>query len=333
MLNNWNIGVGKTELCKSLADTYFGREKDMISIDMSEYMDRFSTSRLVGAPPGYVGYDEGGQLTEAVRRNPHSVILLDEIEKAHEDVLNILLQIMDEGKLTDGKGRVVNFKNAIFIMTSNIGSQKIVESSKTATGDITEKSLNMANLVKEELEKSWKPELLNRLDEIVIFSPLSNENLREIAGNILDDTVNRASEAQSIKLTVTDKVVAAVTREGSLFADQYGARPIKRAAQRYLEDTVSEAIMQDFVQEGDEVIVDMSDEKEIRGIRLDEDQAVVKIVKFSGGRNDSILIPVEAEGGIGGAVGNDMEWQTLYGNLPSVEDEDEPPKEDGPSFQ
>ena len=331
-MNNWNLGVGKTELCKSLADTYFGREKDMISIDMSEYMDRFSTSRLVGAPPGYVGYDEGGQLTEAVRRNPHSVILLDEIEKAHEDVLNILLQIMDEGKLTDGKGRVVNFKNAIFIMTSNIGSQEIVESSKEATGDITEKSLNVANLVKEELEKSWKPELLNRLDEIVIFSPLSNENLREIAGNILDDTAKRANEAQSIKLTVSDKLVAAVTREGSLFADQYGARPIKRAAQRYLEDTVSEAIMRDFVQEGDEIIVDISDEKEIRGVRLDDDQPVVKIVKFSGGRNDSILVPVEAEGGIGGAVGNDMEWQALYGDLPLMDD-DEPPREDGPSFQ
>ena len=125
------LGVGKTEVCKSLADTYFGREKDMITIDMTEYMDRFSTSRLVGAPPGYVGYDEGGQLTEAVRRNPHSVILFDEVEKAHEDVLNVLLQIMDEGKLTDGKGRVVNFKNAVVVMTSNIGSH-CLDKSKNA---------------------------------------------------------------------------------------------------------------------------------------------------------------------------------------------------------
>merc|ERR1712038_1820538 len=178
-----------------MGEIYFGKEKDMITIDMSEYMDRFATSRLVGAPPGYVGYDQGGQLTEAVRRNPHSVILFDEVEKAHEDVLNVMLQIMDEGKLTDGKGRVVNFKNAVIVMTSNIGSQKIVEASKgQGSADITEKSIDTARLVKEELEESWKPELLNRIDEIIIFSPLSFETLREIATNILDEAVKRASE-------------------------------------------------------------------------------------------------------------------------------------------
>jgi len=323
-------GVGKTEVCKSLADTYFGREKDMIRIDMSEYMDRFSTSRLVGAPPGYVGYDEGGQLTEAVRRNPHSVILFDEVEKAHEDVLNVLLQIMDEGKLTDGKGRVVNFKNAVIIMTSNIGSQKIVESLKQSTAvDITQQSLETARLVKEELEQSWKPELLNRIDEIVIFSPLSFENLREIASNLVDDTAQRASDAQKIDLSVEENLISAIAREGALFADKYGARPIKRAVQRYLEDPLSEAIMRDFVQEGDEVTAELSDVKKIKGVTISEDQDVVKITKFTSGGNESILIPVEAEGGIGGAVGQDMEWQALYGDLPSLDDDDSqsPPKE------
>jgi ATP-dependent Clp protease ATP-binding subunit ClpC len=317
-------GVGKTHMCKTLADTYFGREKDMITIDMSEYMDRFATSRLVGSPPGYVGYEQGGQLTEKVRRSPHSVILFDEIEKAHEDVLNVLLQIMDEGKLTDGKGRVVNFKNSVIVMTSNIGSKKIVEMAKeTSTDDITAKSIETARVVKEELEQTWKPEILNRIDEIIIFSPLSYENLREIAGNILDETVQRAIDSQGIKLEIDNSVVGAVTRDGSLFADQYGARPIKRAAQRYLEDTLSEAIMRDFVKEGDDVFVEMSDAKEMNGIIISEDQAVVKITKYSNNSGSShILIPVEAEGGIGGAVGRDLEWQALYGDLPSLNDDE-----------
>lgn len=316
-------GVGKTELCKALASTYFGREKDMIAIDMSEYMDRFATSRLVGSPPGYVGYEQGGQLTEAVRRSPHSVILFDEIEKAHEDVLNVLLQIMDEGKLTDGKGRVVNFKNSVIIMTSNIGSKKIVEMAKISTAtDIVTQSLETAKVVKEELEQSWKPEILNRIDEIVIFSPLSYDNLREIASNILEETVSRAMDAQKIKIDISDDLVGAVTREGSLFADEYGARPIKRAAQRYLEDTLSEAIMRDFVKEGDEVKVELSDVKKLNGVEISEGQDIVKITNYSNNNGRShILIPVESEGGIGGAVEKDVEWQALYGGLPSIEDD------------
>jgi len=322
-------GVGKTEVCKSLAETYFGREKDMITIDMSEYMDRFATSRLVGAPPGYVGYDEGGQLTEAVRRNPHSVILFDEVEKAHEDVLNVLLQIMDEGKLTDGKGRVVNFKNAVIVMTSNIGSQKIVEASKQSTsGELAEKSLETARLVQEELEQSWKPELLNRIDEIVIFSPLSFENLREIASNLVDEAATRAEGAQKIALNVEENLIGAIAREGALFSDQYGARPVKRAVQRYLEDTLSEAIMRDFITEGDEVTAELSNVTEIKGIKLSDDQAVVKVTKITSRGNESILVPVEAEGGIGGAVGKDLEWQALYGDLPSFDDDSQsPPRE------
>ncbi len=300
----------------------------MITIDMSEYMDRFSTSRLVGAPPGYVGYDEGGQLTEAVRRNPHSVILFDEVEKAHEDVLNVLLQIMDEGKLTDGKGRVVNFKNAVIVMTSNIGSQKIIENFKeSTTEDITLKSLETAQVVKEELEQSWKPELLNRIDEIVIFSPLSFENLREIASNIVDDSIERAMSAQKIELSVENNLVNAITREGAIFADKYGARPIRRSVQRYLDDTLSEAIMKDFVKEGDTVGIELSSVREIRGIALSDDQEVVQVTKFSSSGNESTLIPVELEGGIGGGVGQDMEWQALYGDLPSLDDESPPRKE------
>ena len=274
-------------------------------------------------------------MTEAVRRNPHSVILFDEVEKAHEDVLNMMLQIMDEGKLTDGKGRVVNFKNTVIVMTSNIGSQKIVEATKASGNtDITEKSIDTARLVKEELEQSWKPELLNRIDEIIIFSPLSFETLREIASNIIDDAAERATEAQDLTLNVSENLIAAVAREGSLFADQYGARPIRRAAQRFLEDTLSEAIMKDFVTEGDDITMEVTEVKEIKGVQLTEGQAVVKITKFVGGRNDSILIPVEMEGGIGGAVGQDLEWQALYGDLPSLDDDSPtPPKDSDPSWE
>jgi len=328
-------GVGKTELCKALADTYFGQEKDMIRIDMSEYMDRFSTSRLVGAPPGYVGYDEGGQLTEAVRRNPHSVVLFDELEKAHEDVLNILLQVMDEGKLTDGKGRTVSFKNTIFVMTSNVGSKRVLDVSKQSSGDTAEESLEMARVVKEELENTMKPELLNRIDEIVVFSPLSYDNLRDIADNILDDTVKRAFEDQNIKITVSDDVVREVTREGFLFASQYGARPIRRAAQRFLEDTMSEAIVKEFVNEGDEVMVEISDVKEMNGVALPEGQVVVKITNFSGPRRETMLVPVDQDAGIGGATQNDPAWQAMYGDLPSLGDEgpSAPPTESDPSWE
>jgi len=310
-------GVGKTEVCKALAETYFGQEKDMIRIDMSEYMDRFSTSRLVGAPPGYVGYDEGGQLTEAVRRAPHSVVLFDEVEKAHEDVLNILLQVMDEGTLTDGKGRTVSFKNTVFVMTSNIGSQRILDMSKQSSGDNLQQTEDVAEVVKEELESTMKPELLNRIDEIVVFSPLSYDNLRDIASNILDATAKRVADDQDIKMTISDSVVKMVTREGLQSAAQFGARPIRRAAQRYLEDTMSEAIMREFVDEGDTVIVEMDNEKEM----------IVKITNV--GKKQSILIPVEDNAGIG-STPNGLEWQALNGALPSLDD---PPKPESDGFQ
>lgn len=284
----------------------------MIRIDMSEYQERFSTSRLVGSPPGYVGYDEGGQLTNAVRRAPHSVILLDEIEKAHEDVLNILLQVMDEGQLTDGKGRTVSFKNCILIMTSNIGSQKILDMSKVQAG-----VLEMANTVKEELEKSMKPELLNRIDEIVVFSPLSYKNLRAIASNILDETVVRAREEQEMDLVVTEDLVEKVTEEGCMDANQYGARPIRRAAQRFLENTLSEAIMQDFVSEGEEVVVDVASKDEAN--EFDGDQVVVKIIKKSTG--ESMLVQVEDDAGLGSVEFQSPEDEALNRDLPPLPEE------------
>ncbi|EED95955.1 member of the clp superfamily, regulatory gamma subunit, partial [Thalassiosira pseudonana CCMP1335] len=265
-------GVGKTELCKALAQTYYGREKDIIRIDMSEYMERFSVSRLVGAPPGYVGYDEGGQLTEAIRRKPHSVVLFDELEKAHEDVLNVLLQILDEGSLTDGKGRTVSFKNCIFVMTSNIGSQEILKLSRgenpTAEAG-SSAGMTMEGAVKNELEKKMKPEFLNRIDEIVVFKPLEDDVLISIAMNILDETMKRAASEQDMAVTCTQSLMATVANEGAFSAAQFGARPMRRAAKRFLEDTLSEAIMREFLSEGDEVIVDMANESEARGFTGD----------------------------------------------------------------
>lgn len=311
-------GVGKTELCKALAETYYGQEKDMIRIDMSEYMDRFSVSRLIGAPPGYVGFEEGGQLTEAVRRKPHSVILFDELEKAHEDVLNILLQIMDEGTLTDGKGRTVNFKNTILVMTSNIGSRGILEKSRQPSregADAASEAAETTEFVKSELEQAMKPELLNRIDEIIVFNPLSYDNLMEISINMLDDIAKRAADDQNIRISVSNNVAEMVTRTG--FAAEFGARPIRRSAKRYLEDTMAEAIIRDFVQEGDQVSVDI-----VSG------QDAVKITNLSanGSGDKSIIVPIDGDAGIGSRSGE--QWQRLYGPAPSLDDnEDAPPRE------
>jgi ATP-dependent Clp protease ATP-binding subunit ClpC len=311
-------GVGKTELCKALAETYYGQEKDMIRLDMSEYMDRFSTSRLVGAPPGYVGYEEGGQLTEAVRRAPHSVVLFDELEKAHEDVLNLLLQIMDEGQLTDGKGRTVSFKNNIFVMTSNIGSKDIIQAARDADTKIDGTQIT-ADIVKAALEEALRPELLNRIDEIVVFSPLSYENLKDIATNLIADTVARAEDDQGIAIKVSDNIAEIVTRDALSVASIYGARPIRRAVQRYLEDTMAEAIMSEFVDEGDEVTVNLKDPN--------GDQRIVEITRLSDGK--SFMINVDEDAGISAAV--DLDYQATYGDLPDLGDE--APKREPDTFQ
>lgn len=254
----------------------------------------------MGAPPGYVGFEEGGQLTEAIRRKPHSVVLFDELEKAHEDVLNVLLQILDEGTLTDGKGRTVSFKNCIFVMTSNVGSQEIIKISRgenPTAADGSSEDTTMEGAVKTELEEKMKPELLNRIDEIVVFKPLEDNVLISIAQGILDETIQRASAEQDMDVTLTQAFMAMVTREGAFSAAQFGARPMRRAAKRFLEDTLSEGIMREFLNEGDKVIVDVASDNEARGFS-GESRKIVKITRVRDG-NDSMLIPVDNDAGIG----------------------------------
>ena len=243
---------------------------------------------------------EGGQLTEAIRRKPHSVVLFDELEKAHEDVLNVLLQILDEGTLTDGKGRTVSFKNCIFVMTSNVGSQEIIKISRgenPTAADGSSIGMTMEGAVKDELEKKMKPELLNRIDEIVVFKPLEDKVLISIAQNILDETIERASAEQDMDVTVTKGLMEMVTTEGAYSAEQFGARPMRRAAKRFLEDTLSEAIMREFLNEGDDVVVDIASKDEASGFTGDN-RKIVKITRVTEG-NKSMLIPVDSDGGIG----------------------------------
>ncbi len=239
-------GVGKTELAKALASSLFDSEKHMIRIDMSEYMEKHSVSRLIGAPPGYVGHDEGGQLTEAVRRNPYSVILLDEIEKAHTDVFNVLLQILDEGRLTDSKGRSVDFKNAIIIMTSNIGSQILLENVKD-TGVITEET---EKAVTSSLNAYFKPEILNRMDDIVLFKPLSIDDMKMIVDKILNNLNIRLMD-QRIQLEMSDEAEKWMGEEA--YEPQFGARPLKRFVQRHVETPLARMMIKDHLPEGTKV--------------------------------------------------------------------------------
>lgn len=239
-------GVGKTELAKSLASSLFDSEKHMIRIDMSEYMEKHSVSRLIGAPPGYVGHDEGGQLTEAVRRNPYSVILLDEIEKAHSDVFNVLLQILDEGRLTDSKGRSVDFKNTIIIMTSNIGSQILLEDVKD-TGVINEET---ENKVMQSLNAYFKPEILNRMDDIVLFRPLSVDDMQMIVDKILTNLNIRLMD-QRIQLDMSEEAENWMGREA--YEPQFGARPLKRFVQRHVETPLARLMIKDNLPEGTHV--------------------------------------------------------------------------------
>jgi len=321
-------GVGKTELCKTLADVYYGSEKDMVRIDMSEYSEKHTVSRLTGPPPGYVGYEDGGQLTEAVRRSPHSVVLLDELEKAHRDVLNILLQILEDGVLTDGKGRTVNFKNVILVMTSNVGSQEILrvfQNNKQQASinnnnninnqddevviDVTdpydiknEKEIEAAKLyaelcdvVKDELQVTMRPEFLNRIDEIVIFSPLSGPDLTAIATLMLDQTVVRASKELDVTLEMSDAVVQKVVEEGALVAEQFGARPMRRAVQRIFEDTVGEVLIRGLLKEGDTGYVDVSGSNMVVVERQsDGERMMVPIEDVSGGIGASVITSTTA---------------------------------------
>ena len=234
-------GVGKTELVKALAEYLFDDENMMTRIDMSEYQEKFSATRLIGAPPGYVGYDEGGQLTEAIRRKPYSVVLFDEIEKAHPDVFNVLLQVLDDGRLTDNKGRVVNFKNTIIIMTSNLGSSFIRENFETLTNDNREKVIeNTKNQVLELLKKTIRPEFLNRIDEVIMFTPLNEKEIKEIV-NLQLSNLKKMLEKNDIKLDFTDEVLQFIAEEG--YDPQFGARPVKRVIQRYVLNELSKAIL------------------------------------------------------------------------------------------
>ncbi|MEA5513425.1 ATP-dependent Clp protease ATP-binding subunit [Nodularia sp. UHCC 0506] len=254
-------GVGKTELAKSLASYFFGSEEAMIRLDMSEYMERHTVSKLIGSPPGYVGYNEGGQLTEAVRRRPYTVVLFDEIEKAHPDVFNMLLQILEDGRLTDAKGRTVDFKNTLLILTSNIGS-KVIEKGGGGIGfefadDATETQYNrIRSLVNEELKQYFRPEFLNRLDEIIVFRQLSKPEVTQIAEIMLKEVFGRLTE-KGITLEVSDRFKDRLIEEG--YSPSYGARPLRRAIMRLLEDSLAEEILSGRIKDGDTALVDVDE--------------------------------------------------------------------------
>ena len=247
-------GVGKTELAKSLAEVMFGSEEDLIRIDMSEYMEKFTTSRLVGSPPGYVGYDEGGQLTEKIRKKPYSVVLLDEIEKAHPDVFNVLLQVLDDGQLTDGKGRRVDFKNTIIIMSSNLGATALRDEKEVGFG-AGERKLDhgsMESKIREEMKKHLRPEFLNRIDEAIVFHALGAEELREIVKLLTDDLINQLAE-QGIDLRITNAALDIIADAG--YDPEYGARPLRRAIQTKVEDMLSDEIISGAVKAGDSITI------------------------------------------------------------------------------
>jgi ATP-dependent Clp protease ATP-binding subunit ClpC len=249
-------GVGKTELSKALADVVFGSEQSLIRVDMSEYMEKHSVSRLVGSPPGYVGYEEGGQLSEKVRRNPYSVVLFDEIEKAHPDVFNILLQVLDEGHITDGQGRKIDFRNTILIMTSNAGAQSIVAPKHLGFGAGSDEKKNhesMKNSVMEEVRRIFKPEFLNRIDETIVFHSLNEEHIRSIAGLILKELQDRCASQMNITLKISSAVKQHIAKAG--FDPKYGARPLRRAVQNQVEDMLAEEILSGRVKAGDTVTV------------------------------------------------------------------------------
>lgn len=250
-------GVGKTELCKALAEAMFGTENALIRVDMSEYMEKHSVSKMIGSPPGYVGYEEGGQLSEKVRRNPYSVILFDEIEKAHPDVFNILLQVLDDGHITDAQGRRIDFKNTILIMTSNAGAENIISPKRlgfASTDNAAERYKFMKDRVMEEVKRLFKPEFLNRIDEIIVFHPLSQEHMKEIVEIMLRSIYKRTARQMNMTLQVSDDAKAFLVEKG--YDEKYGARPLRRAIQNHLEDQLAEAVLDGKVKSGDEVLVE-----------------------------------------------------------------------------
>ena len=255
-------GVGKTELAKALAEAVFGSEDNMIRVDMSEFMEKHSTAKLIGSPPGYVGYDDGGHMTELVRKKPYSVILFDEIEKAHPDVFNIMLQILDDGRLTDSKGRHINFKNTIIIMTSNVGASMITTTGKlgfsVADDEQKDKYEHLKETVMEEMKKSFRPEFLNRIDDIIVFAHLSKPEIRQIVDLMLNDLFKRL-ESQNLKIEVTDEVKDYLGDAG--YSEAYGARPLRRLIQKRIEDGLAEEILSGKYTKDDKIILKLKDEK------------------------------------------------------------------------
>ncbi len=254
-------GVGKTELCKALAEAMFGTENALIRVDMSEYMEKHSVSKMIGSPPGYVGYEEGGQLSEKVRRNPYSVILFDEIEKAHPDVFNILLQVLDDGHITDAQGRKIDFKNTVLIMTSNAGAENIISPKRlgfASNDDAKERYRFMKERVMEEVKRMFKPEFLNRIDEIIVFHQLSQDHMKEIVDIMLKGICRRTLTQMNLKLTVDDSAKTFLVEKG--YDEKYGARPLRRAIQNLLEDGLAEAVLDGNVKAGDEVTVTKREE-------------------------------------------------------------------------
>nr|YP_009944670.1 Clp protease ATP binding subunit [Osmundea sinicola]QFR99964.1 Clp protease ATP binding subunit [Osmundea sinicola] len=259
-------GVGKTELTKALASYFFGAQEAMVRLDMSEYMERHTVSKLIGSPPGYVGYSEGGYLTEAVRKRPYTVILFDEIEKAHPDIFNLLLQILEDGRLTDAKGRTIDFKNTLLIMTSNIGSKVIEKGGGSLGFELGESQVEsqynrIRSLVNEELKQYFRPEFLNRLDEIIVFRQLSKEEVREIADLMLNEVFDRIKQ-QDIELSVTERFKNRLVDEG--YNPSYGARPLRRAVMRLLEDSLAEEVLAGKIKNGDSAVVDVSDDGQVK---------------------------------------------------------------------
>ena len=257
-------GVGKTELSKALSEALFHDENAMIRVDMSEYMEQHSVAKMIGSPPGYVGHEEGGQLSEQVRRHPYSVILFDEIEKAHPDVFNILLQVLDDGHITDSQGRKVDFRNTVIIMTSNAGAQAIIDPKRLGFGnkenqeeDYKRMKMNVMN----EIKLVFRPEFLNRIDEILVFHPLGEPELKKITGMMCQEVVKRAKEQLDIHLTVRDSVKKLIMEKGT--DKKYGARPLRRAVQSELEDSLAEAILAGEIKRGQEVVAGVS-KKEIK---------------------------------------------------------------------
>ena len=254
-------GVGKTELARALAEFLFADREALIRVDMSEYMEKFSVSRLIGAPPGYVGYEDSGALTKAVRRRPYSVVLLDEIEKAHPDVFNILLQVLDEGHLTDNYGRVIDFRNTVLIMTSNLGAREISKGGSLGFHDGERQSSYdvMQAKVRDEIERAFNPEFLNRVDETIVFHTLDREEIGQIVHILMKEIDERLAE-EDLTLSLSESAISFLVEKG--YDEKFGARPLRRAIQRYVEDPLSEKILTAEFSSGDEIVVDVNEDGE-----------------------------------------------------------------------